>query len=638
MRTLVLFVLLSGLLCNRVKAEAIENDSSTVAIEFVRVDGGSFFLGNTLRHDSLVDKKDERPALRDTLAAYYIAKYEITNGQWHAVMGGKCAPGRENYPKGNISYTDCMDFIDSLCRMTGKKFSLPTEAQWECAAKGGASNDSVYHLFSGGDGIDSVAVYNDSTARPVGSKRPNGLGLYDMSGNMFEWCRDNYKRHYGDTASTDAHVMRGGGFDSEPRKCRVTSRNGVKKETRKKNYGFRLVYIDDAETAGLVTITLPNKTDGDASAPSKLKYIYWGAISVAILGLLAVLWFRIRGRRKAAAAELEDDADDGAGVTAKDGNDDVPPQLPPTKPSPVVPTEEKKPLPPVAGKQGCFSVDADNCVVIGASVQGKGHVQADLPCQDSCKYTYLGRGWGIAVVSDGAGSASKSQVGSKIVVERATGHFTEVIKELEWMERNMLPTNEDWAQIAYSVLRRVHDDMAYFAREKHVELKELGATAIVMIHSPLGLLVTHVGDGRAGYRNYDGEWLPIIVPHKGEEANQTIFITSKFWDRPAFRLSGRLIPESIVIREKVTGFTLMSDGCENTSWLVSRLDKESGRVYDPNRPFPRFFDSVTGTLLRYHNENVDGDERAEAWRSFLDTGKAFSNETDDKTLILGIIL
>lgn len=638
MRTLVLFVLLSGLLCNRVKAEAVEADSSAVTIEFVRVDGGSFFLGNTLWHDSLVDKKDERPALRDTLAAYYIAKYEITNGQWHAVMGGKCAPGRENYPKGNISYTDCMDFIDSLCRMTGKKFSLPTEAQWECAAKGGASNDSVYHLFSGGDGIDSVAVYNDSTARPVGSKRPNGLGLYDMSGNMFEWCRDNYKRHYGGTASTDTYVMRGGGFDSEPRKCRVTSRNGVKKETRKKNYGFRIVYIDDAETAGLVTITLPNKTDGDASAPSKLKYIYWGAISVAILGLLVVLWFRIRGRRKASAAELEDDADDGAGVVADGKSDDVPPLPPTAKPSPPVPAEEKKPLPPAIGKQGCFSVDADNCVVIGASVRGKGHVQADLPCQDSCKYTYLGRGWGIAVVSDGAGSASKSQVSSKIVVERATGHFTEVIKELEWMERNMLPTNEDWAQIAYSVLRRVHDDMAYFAREKNIELKELGATAIVMIHSPLGLLVTHVGDGRAGYRNYDGEWLPIIVPHKGEEANQTIFITSKFWDRPAFRLSGRLIPESIVIREKVTGFTLMSDGCENTSWLVSRLDKESGRVYDPNRPFPRFFDSVTGTLLRYHNENVDGDERAEAWRSFLDTGKAFSNETDDKTLILGIIL
>ena len=636
MRTaLVLFVLLSGLLCNRAKAEAVEADSSAVAIEFVRVDGGSFFLGNTLRHDSLVDKKDERPALKDTLTAYYIAKYEITNGQWHAVMGGACAPGRENYPKGNISYTDCKAFIDSLCRMTGKKFSLPTEAQWECAAKGGARNDSTYHLFSGGDGIDSVAVYNDSVARPVGSKRPNGLGLYDMSGNMFEWCADKYKRHYGDTASSDTYVMRGGGFDSKPQKCRVTSRNGVKKETRKENYGFRIVYIDDAETAGTVTITLPS---GKGEDTGTLRYIYWCAISAAILGLLAVLWYRIRGRRKAAAAELEDDTDDAAGVAAEEKSDDAPPQLPSTKPSPPVPAEEKKPLPPVAGKQGCFSVDADNCVVIGASVRGKGHVQADLPCQDSCKYTYLGNGWGIAVVSDGAGSASKSQVGSKIVVERATGHFTEVIKELEWMERNMLPTNEDWAQIAYSVLRRVHDDMAYFAREKHVELKELGATAIVMIHSPLGLLVTHVGDGRAGYRNYDGEWLPIIVPHKGEEANQTIFITSKFWDRPAFRLSGRLIPESIVIREKVTGFTLMSDGCENTSWLVSRLDKESGRVYDPNRPFPRFFDSVTGTLLRYHNENVDGDERAEAWRSFLDTGKAFSNETDDKTLILGIIL
>ena len=395
MRTLVLFVLLSGLLCNRAKAEAVEADSSAVAIEFVRVDGGSFFLGNTLRRDSLVDK-DERPALKDTLTAYYIAKYEITNGQWHAVMGGECAPGRENYPKGNISYTDCKAFIDSLCRTTGKKFSLPTEAQWECAAKGGARNDSVYHLFSGGDDIDSVAVYNDSVARPVGSKRPNSLGLYDMSGNMFEWCADKYKRHYGDTASSDTYVMRGGGFDSKPQKCRVTSRNGVKKETRKENYGFRIVYIDDAETAGTVTITLPS---GKGEDTGTLRYIYWCAISAAILGLLAVLWYRIRGRRKAAAAELEDDTDDAAGVAAEGQ-----PALRPTQAfPPVEATEPQKPSPPVASKQGCFSVDADNCVVIGASVQGKGHVQADLPCQDSCKYTYLGRGWGIAVVSDGAG-------------------------------------------------------------------------------------------------------------------------------------------------------------------------------------------------------------------------------------------
>ena len=82
----------------------------------------------------------------------------------------------------------------------------------------------------------------------------------------------------------------------------------------------------------------------------------------------------------------------------------------------------------------------------------------------------------------------------------------------------------------------------------------------------------------------------------------------------------------------------MSDGCESTSWQVSQMDKDTGKVCDPNEPFQKFYEPLSKTLIQYHNDRVDVDERAEAWYSFLDTGKEFYREVDDKTLILGIIL
>lgn len=358
-------------------------------------------------------------------------------------------------------------------------------------------------------------------------------------------------------------------------------------------------------------------------------YICFGILIVAVAGCAVLIFMKKKGRWR--KYKLEDCPGDIAGGDATVPVDGGETQIP-------IPMREDRTTISSIEKLDRFSVDTDNSIVVGASVRGKGHIQTGLPCQDNCKYTYLHNGWGIAVVSDGAGSASKSQIGSKIVTERATVHFADAINEMKWIEQCTLPSNEEWAQIAYSVLRKVHDDIAIFAQAKDIDIKELGATAVVMVHSPSGLLATHIGDGRAGYRNQSGEWLSAIVPHKGEEINQTIFITSDFWDRPSFRMSGQLIPQSVVIREKITGFTLMSDGCENTSWQVSQMDMNSGKVCDPNLPFSKFFDSVTGTLVEYHDENTDIEERAENWYRFLDVGKAFANEVDDKTLILGILL
>lgn len=628
----ILLILVLCLLYNESDAKAVHSDSAS--IKFVRVEGGDFSLGNTIKHDTL-GQNDELPIKKLKLETYYISAYEITNEQWGKVMGEKCSYKNKKLPKGNLSYIDCIAFIDSLSSITGKSFRLPTEAEWEYAAKGGI-NDKYLFIYSGSNNIDEVAWYNDTIAHPVGGKMPNKLGLYDMSGNVFEWCSDTY-RPYQDSSHrnfSNQYVIRGGGFNRESEECRITRRNGINKTTRKPEYGFRIIYDNDEEVAESVILFLHDSQDKGVNP----RYLYVSIFIVAI-GISAILLF-FRNRRKnsetithkdSSINHINEHVEKIDRIDKKEtGIIDSQTQISPTLPL------EKNVF--SNDKLDCFSIDSDNCLVVGASVRGKGHIQTNLPCQDSCKYTYLNCGWGVAVVSDGAGSASKSQIGSRIVVERATAHFVDVIKNMRWIERNVLPSNEDWAQIAYSVLRRVYGDITDFARTKIIEVKDLNATAIVLIHSPLGLLSTHIGDGRAGYRNNEGKWLPLIVPHKGEEANQTIFITSQFWDSPSFCMSGHLIPESVVIREQVTGFTLMSDGCENTSWQVSQMDKNTGKVCDPNQPFQKFYDPIANTLVKFHNGNVSANERAEAWYSFLDTGKEFSREVDDKTLILGIIL
>lgn len=410
-------------------------------------------------------------------------------------------------------------------------------------------------------------------------------------------------------------------------------RTGVINPKNGKDRGFRIIYINEMDDEKTIVISLKDTLDNKHLS----NYIFWGVLTVLIAGIIVFLFKKKMNsqltimQRESKVKPVENNVDEVNHIVPKEiveeHNDNSV-----SKPSTLIDNNTSDDC------HNCFSIDCDNLLVVGASARGKGHLQTNLPCQDNHKYTYLTKGWGIAVVSDGAGSAPKSQIGSKIVVERTTTHFIDIINKMGWIDNNVLPSNEDWAQIAYSVLRLVYMDMRDFAHLKKISIKELNATVIVLIHSPFGLMSTHIGDGRAGYRNSAGKWLPVIVPHKGEEANQTIFITSQFWDCPSFHMSGLLIPESNVIREKVTGFTLMSDGCENVSWLVSQLDKTTGKVCDPNLPFQKFFDPITNTLERFHNDNVDLKERAESWFSFLDGGKEFYKEVDDKTMVLGLIL
>lgn len=280
-----------------------------------------------------------------------------------------------------------------------------------------------------------------------------------------------------------------------------------------------------------------------------------------------------------------------------------------------------------------FAERNDNCVVVGTSVIGNSHVSMGLPCQDNCKYAYIKDGWGIAITSDGAGSAKHSETGSRIVVERGMHYFRSVMGQKKWIENNVLPTEAEWSNIAYITLKAIRDDMEAFANTHKIELGSLSATIIVVIHTPLGFLTTHVGDGRAGYKDDTNEWKALISPHKGEEANQTIFLTSDFWNIPYYVMSGVMVPESHVVRCRPVAFTLMSDGCEHTAWQCNTKNEYTGMYYDPNKPYDRFFDPLVEDILK----DVKPDLQT-CWARFIISGnKSFKNEPDDKTMILGII-
>ncbi len=199
----------------------------------VRVEGGTFTMGATSEQGSDAFR-DENPTHQVTLSTYYIGKYEVTQAEWQAVMGTN--PSRfkgENLPVENVSWFDCQEFIRKLNELTGKQFRLPTEAEWEYAARGG--NKSNRTKYAGGSDIDNVAWYWDNsnkTTHPVGQKRANELGLYDMSGNVFEWCQDWFG-DYSSASQTNPQgpatgrrsVLRGGSWYDDARHCRLSYRD-----------------------------------------------------------------------------------------------------------------------------------------------------------------------------------------------------------------------------------------------------------------------------------------------------------------------------------------------------------------------------------------------------------------------------
>ena len=233
-------------------------------MKMVWVEGGEFLMGGT-SEQGLEAENDEQVIRRVKLSSYYIGECEITQSQWEKVMGtsvqqqwskASCDTGLQgtgpDYPMYYVSWEEAQAFCQELSRMTGRTYCLPTEAQWEYAARGGKNNDGT--KYSGSWSIDAVAWYggnSGSGTHPVKNKRANSLGLYDMSGNVWEWCADWYGSSYNvnDTnnptgpSSGSSRVFRGGSWVYSARYCRVSLRRHFSPGGRYYDGGFRVVVL-----------------------------------------------------------------------------------------------------------------------------------------------------------------------------------------------------------------------------------------------------------------------------------------------------------------------------------------------------------------------------------------------------------
>lgn len=232
-----------------------------VSFNMIYVQGGSFTMGCTP-----VQGRDcrvrEKPAHTVTLSTYYIGETEVTQELWKAVMGDNPSyfrSGSLKRPVERVSWEDCQTFIRKLNELTGKKFRLPTEAEWEFAARGGTK--SAGYKYSGSNDINAVAWYWDNAGTKeesspdygthvVKTKKPNELGIYDMSGNVREWCSDWYGDYTSATQtnpqgapSGSDRVCRGGVWRNFDFECRSSCRGGRTPDFRTLDLGLRLVLI-----------------------------------------------------------------------------------------------------------------------------------------------------------------------------------------------------------------------------------------------------------------------------------------------------------------------------------------------------------------------------------------------------------
>ena len=263
-----------------------------VSFKMVPVEGGTFMMGAS---DDDVDAYDnEKPSHKVTLSSYSIGQTEVTQKLWVAIMGNNpsCYNGLPQRPVERVSWDDCQVFITKLNQLTGKTFRLPTEAEWEFAARGG--NKSHGYIYAGSNTIDDVA-WNENNSNnithAVATKTPNELGLYDMSGNVWEWCQDRYGGYSSDAQTNPVgpitgyyRVDRGGscGRLDNVTGCRVSFRDHVSPDGKGNLLGLRLALGPTPEEHEWVDLGLPSGTlwatcNVGANSPEEYgDYFAWG--------------------------------------------------------------------------------------------------------------------------------------------------------------------------------------------------------------------------------------------------------------------------------------------------------------------------------------------------------------------------
>lgn len=219
-----------------------------INIEMIKVEAGTFMMGGNKRGKRTL--QIELPAHEVLLTEdYYIGKYEVTQALWNVVMDSKYSTNDGDLlPKNYVSWNDCQEFIEKLNKITGLKFRLPTEAEWEYAARGGKK--SKRYLYSGSNNVLDVAWYdgNSSNKRhPVGTKQANELGIFDMGGNVSEWCQDLWGQYQNDSqinplgsSAGTKHVLRGGNYFFDIRICYLSYRMFAESNYKDAFNGFRL--------------------------------------------------------------------------------------------------------------------------------------------------------------------------------------------------------------------------------------------------------------------------------------------------------------------------------------------------------------------------------------------------------------
>ena len=236
--------------------------SKDLLIQMIFVKGGNFYMGYDDPQFHSAEYDNERPVHRVHVSDFYIGKYEVTLGQWKKVMGVYPAAYNgvdyankdcDDCPVVKVNWDDVQEFIKRLNeKYPGKNYRLPSETEWEFAARGGKY--SKKYLYSGSDKLSMVGWYGkkNSAAHPVGQKQPNEIGIYDLAGNVAEWCADWYDEGYYST-TTDAtdpkgpktgqfRIARGGSYYDDDAMCRSVNRGRYLPETRQWNLGFRLAF------------------------------------------------------------------------------------------------------------------------------------------------------------------------------------------------------------------------------------------------------------------------------------------------------------------------------------------------------------------------------------------------------------
>lgn len=256
------FLILNVLLVAQNNAsDVLKINVKGIVIEMVKVEGGTFVMGCTDEQGRCGG--DENPAHMVTLDDFCIGKYPVTQELWQAVMGQSIDEKRNEknlnyqlygkgakYPMYYVSWNDCQEFIAKLNKLTGKKFRLPTESEWEYAARGGRKSKEAFR-FSGSKNADEVGWNSENSGmltHAVGQKKANELGVFDMTGNVWEWCNDWYDVYdnqsvvnpKGPEKSGLGKVLRGGSWYNKPEYCRVARRMFRQPDNCGSSFGFRL--------------------------------------------------------------------------------------------------------------------------------------------------------------------------------------------------------------------------------------------------------------------------------------------------------------------------------------------------------------------------------------------------------------